>query len=608
MLKHIAKMNNFNELSNFFGKKYQRSTSFFGTFHIMFTVAAIVSAADSCYVLFFPMKIQFMNTFQSASIASTIAIFLIGCYVLLVDYSLAKFLPTVLKGIFANDPKTKSRNATDERNLWLLHIGTLVFCLLQTAATIFVTLTLRHSASEITTEKPVLVDVQQMTKDAQLSQSTKLKAFDDDIKRISNERDNAVSNVRKSSVKMTAYTPSGKDYAARMKELKNNEASADREYNAKKRSVAGSFDDRLKKAEAAKSSISNDPTLLTALNASIRVNDFNINSYNVKTQNFADFLQMMSLASTAIMWFCGLMLGFYAAVFNTGKFAQLVPNIQGDAVYTGNIQANRNATNSDKNGQNAVYTENTADFLKNQPKYKDVIRGSENYKEGYIFVTHNGLWYDPTRFTNWLRNAYNRSKGTEQSREILGKLQYDLYNHYFFSETIDKTTRKFVEKHPLTCGFFDNNVRLHKVAIHEAGHFISAIMVTGNTSKITIVPNDVSEGHCIIGATNKEKETILLGGLAAEKLEFNLIGDVDFLEGGKGDIRLYQDCLGKDLGINFILLEVDKVKKMLEPYRFLIQFVANELLNRKTIEGKELELLTQILEKQIDVVGEDATA
>lgn len=307
-----------NQFFSFFKKK----VGFYGMWHILFTVCGCIAAADSVYVLFYPMQKQFLASFGSEFIAAFIAFLVSAAYLLVVDISLMKFLPSTLTGIF--NGTIKSATGETKINLRKLYYGTIAFCLIQTAASVYVSYTLRHSTVELVTEKPALQNINALTEKGDASQQSRIKSADDEIKRITAERDKAVNNVPKKAAKMQPYGVGG-SWLDRQNAYKSAVASANSDYQTKVKSVAASFMDRLTKAEESKRSILNDPTLSASITAANNINEFEIESFYVRPASFSDFLLLLSVASTLVMWYAGFMMSHHNAAFNIGSIESLLP-------------------------------------------------------------------------------------------------------------------------------------------------------------------------------------------------------------------------------------------------------------------------------------------
>ena len=295
----------------------KRQVTFANHWHRLFTIAGIISAADSVYVLFFPMQQQFLGSFGSLFAANMVAMVVIAAYLYIVDASLMKFLPGTIAGLITIGTQGKNKGA--------LIVGTLIFCLIQTYATIYVSKTLRHSAVAIVSEKPKTVDIAALTSDANAAQKERITAADKEIERVKNEKQSALSSIPKKAAKMAAWGKGG-SYEERIKNFKSQEKENERDFQAKKRNMAGGFDSQLQKAADVKAGILNDPTLTASIAAADKVNSFEIETYQTKTTSFADFLLRISLYSTGILWFAGIMIGFAAAAGGIG----LVPSLLGE--------------------------------------------------------------------------------------------------------------------------------------------------------------------------------------------------------------------------------------------------------------------------------------
>jgi hypothetical protein len=309
-------------ISQLFGKRQNLSN--YGMWYLLFAVAGAISAADSIYVLYFPMKLQFEASFGDPTIAFIVAMFVCASYLLIVDISLMRFLPNTLAGIFNKNVGTGIKS-----NLGKLYWGTLLFCVLQTAATIFVSFHLRHSSVEISAQAPVTTDIKALAEGQNAAQKEKIAAAEATIKRLKAEKEKAVNNVPQKAAKMQEWGKGG-SYVERMNAYKSAQKAAEASNKAAKAAAGSSFDRQLQEAEKAKSGVLNDPTLLAAISAADTLNRAALKRHELKTASFSDFLLIMSLASTVVVWFAGCMMGFHFAAFNIGSIENLVPGASGN--------------------------------------------------------------------------------------------------------------------------------------------------------------------------------------------------------------------------------------------------------------------------------------
>jgi hypothetical protein len=341
-------------MGNIFGF-YKRSTSFYGMWHLLFVVSGVFSAADSVYVLYFPMKTQFASQIENTNLVA--ASLVCVAYLIIVDFSLMKFLPTTLAGLFGGeDPQ--GRTTRQQQNLKNLYWGTLLFCVFQTASTISVTLTLRHSSAEIATAKPVTTDIAKLKTDGDAAQSQRIAEANAEIKRIQAAEASAVSKAGSSNRELTKLVETTNNGWARGK------------IREAERDAASPFKKQLAAAQASKATILNDPTLLASIGAAARVNDFNIQSFERKTASFAQFLMYLSIISTLVMWYSGGMMGFHSSAFAIGGLGSLLPQDQTATDTEGAQSAATDAsviTTSSPKGKKAKKKKKQKSVITNEP-------------------------------------------------------------------------------------------------------------------------------------------------------------------------------------------------------------------------------------------------
>jgi hypothetical protein len=282
---------------------FKSGDSFIGTWQLIFVMAGLVSAGDSVYVLYFPLKTQFAQTFDTLETATWVAVLVCVAYLVVVDFALMRFLPTTLAGLFSKKEV--------QQNVRSLYIGTLFFCIIQTVATIACTLTLRHSSAEIVTAKPVTTDIAALTANSNAAQATRIEAASADIQRIQKESAAAVNLAGSANRELARLAATGNGWASA-------------QIREKERAAAAPYKKQLSDAQAQKSGAIGDPTLLAAIGAAAKLNDFAIGSFERRTKSFANFMMYLSIASTLIMWYAGGMKGFHDAAFGIGNLGQLV--------------------------------------------------------------------------------------------------------------------------------------------------------------------------------------------------------------------------------------------------------------------------------------------
>lgn len=338
--------------SQLFGKR--QSLSNFGMWQLLFTVAGAISAADSIYVLYFPMKLQFEASFGSPFAALVISLLVCAAYLLIVDISLMRFLPNTLAGIFDKNVGTGMKS-----NLGKLYWGTFLFCILQTAATVFVSFHLRHSSVEISSDAPVLTDIKALADGQNAAQAAKVAAAEKEIARLKSDKEKAVNNVPQKAAKMQEWGKGG-SYVERMNAFKSAQKSVEADNKAAKKAAGSVYDKQLEAALNAKNGILNDPTLLTVVNAADKVNTAKLERHAKKTANFSDFLLIMSLAASFVLWFAGSMIGFHYAEFGV-KHDTLMPGTTGS--YSGAAAVALSTGDSATGGLSMSFKKHTSELV-----------------------------------------------------------------------------------------------------------------------------------------------------------------------------------------------------------------------------------------------------
>lgn len=277
------------------------------TWVLIFQLAALFAALDSCLVLFKPTQTAFIGLGLPYNWATGFTILLILVYLTLIDYALAVFYPNAINEIILNWREKANFS------MWAIAILTLVYCIASIAVTVSVSLLLRHTSASMSIQKPNITAIDSLLLKQNESDAALSHSFESDIADTKNERSKAISQ-------------SQRDKGLQVLADKNN-GWAIGKLKERAKDAAYSFDKKVGQLQEKKTALlaSNAQNFAIVVTTIHEANTFKIQDYAQKANMIADFLMWLSIGATGFQCFAGLMIALYRANHKQGKIERLTP-------------------------------------------------------------------------------------------------------------------------------------------------------------------------------------------------------------------------------------------------------------------------------------------
>jgi hypothetical protein len=273
---------------------------------ILYTLGGIGAAVDSAYVVGSTLLAYFKNTLQNDVAAWVTMLSIVAVYLVIVDWALFKFLPDTLNGILSKTTPTNDYNMN--KRIRQFYMGTLVYCLLQTGATVAVTLYLRHDAAHISSVKPDLKDVENVTRASGEDLRRNIEIIDNDIKELKKERSQAKNKAEYSNKELVQLRDNGNGWAAG-------------EINKKVSKAGAKYDAMIQDKENLKNGFigTASTTLQTTVTSISKVNDFKIQDFQINVGAISNLLMFFGIGGTIVQWYAAFMLALMLSGLGIGK-------------------------------------------------------------------------------------------------------------------------------------------------------------------------------------------------------------------------------------------------------------------------------------------------
>lgn len=564
---------------------------------ILYTLGGIGAAVDSAFVVGSTLLAYFKNTLQNDTGAWVTTLSIVGVYLVIVDWALFKFLPDTLNGILSKTTPTNDYNMN--KRIKQFYMGTLIYCVLQTGATVAVTLYLRHDAAHISSAKPDLKDPEAVTRASGEDLRRNVQSIDSDISDLKKERTAAKKTAEYSNKELVQLRDNGNGWAAG-------------EINKKVSKAAAKYDAMIQEKESLKNGFigTASTTLQTTVSSIAAVNNFKIQDFKINVGAISNLLMFFGIGGTLVQWYAAFMLALMLSGLGIGKSNN---NFLGFDSYTPSVSAT-SIVYTPPSGGGSVYTE----------PQRHTDGGIYGYIQGFVLVSKKNRYYDPTQFITWLNNASKRN--TEKSQIRYDELKKDLVHHIVTEKTLSQTIENFIKKHPQIVGdevltAYQNrnkpnpkadNLEIRAYA-HEVGHFIIAYArphvykanVESIFCKIEKEGTLIKGGSVIINELykiddnelgfEKHQITMAMGGFAAEFIKLSKLNVSDFF---KSFVLPIKDSIGSDTHRAIQCIKEHQIIEPLETFFYDAVDILNDNLALLDEMTAELEKVKEISDKE----------
>ena len=345
---------------------------YYNTWVLIFTLAALFAALDSCLVLFGPVKTAFTGLGMNADWSTGLTVVLILVYLIVIDYALSVFYPNSINEIITN--VKLGANGMQ----WAIALLTFLFCIGQIATTVGVSMYLRHTSASLAIASPTLVSVDSLVASRTKTDLKAVNALDASIESTQSRRATAIANSQKNR-ELQKFADNGNGWAHQTLAAKAKDAGAsfDKEIKAMVNSKAALLSQNAKNVATVAESAKDDNTFLK-------------NQYTERTNSIAAFLMWFSIIATAFQCFAGLQIALYRSNNNYGNYQRMVdasaPSVSA-AVSTNqpSVSTNQAVSTNGENVPKSVSTSeksvSTAKSVENEPKTDASVSTSEVVKD-----------------------------------------------------------------------------------------------------------------------------------------------------------------------------------------------------------------------------------
>lgn len=376
----------------FFFKNIKVSNKYYATWVLIFQLAALFAALDSCLVLFNPVKSAFIGLGLSNNFSNGFTIGLIVVYLVVVDYALSVFYPNAI-----NEGIQDFRNGQKSRAKWAITVMTIIYCVAAIAITVTVSFSLRHTSASLAIESPTLLSVDSITSVQKRNDAKVILNLESEIKKVESEKERAISRSQ-NNIELKRLAENGNGWAKQ-------------QLQERERNAAAKFNEQLSSLRNQKTTLlgQNSQNLNVIATSTEKTNEFNRNQYAAKTESLAAFLMWFSIISTGFQCFAGIMIALFRALYGLGKTVSLTVG--------GNYQDKGN-NNTTSNYGNAA----------------------SNYQMNTDKLQYEGKYYEPTAIKRWAQNSDRRAESakTDEKKQYFESKAaelWDLWNNYEASKT-----------------------------------------------------------------------------------------------------------------------------------------------------------------------------
>lgn len=278
----------------------------------IFRLCGFLAALDSVITLSPSISFQVRAFTENETLVGLIQSVIIIIYLFVVDYSLMAFLKGCLVSLFSAE---YARAGAHRKTVLWAALLTLIYCLATTAATILISVQLRHNAASHFIAPPTLD-----TPPTPSGPNLNANPYQQEIERLKGLRNSVGQNVAAKNSSLANLANSGNGWAKQKLngQIKAQQSDIDYKINkALKDAAKIEAQQSAARAEEAKA-------FTAAATAIAKKNEAQIKLYESKTQSVADFLLYFAVGATIIQWYAAIMLALYASGFGLGDTGQSI--------------------------------------------------------------------------------------------------------------------------------------------------------------------------------------------------------------------------------------------------------------------------------------------
>ena len=396
-----------------FFKSIKVGNQYYRTWLLIFFLAALFAACDSCFVLFNPTRATFTGLGMSDFWAKVATSFLIAVYVICIDYALSIFYPQSI-----NEMITATREKSRDTARWAITVLTFAFCVIQICITIGVSLELRHTSAAMMIETPVLTNVDSIVGVQSKAANRMATALSEQIDATKREKEQAISRSQNNR-ELQRLKNSGNGWAAQKLSSLAKESGAS--FNGSIKKLTGDYTTLLNK---------NADNLTIVATAAAAQNDLKAAIYKQRTASLANFFLYFAIAATLLQCFAGLMLGIYRGVYNYGNYRSMTEttgnygNYQQDNSSYGNYQQDNSSYGNYQQDNPEKATSNYRNYQQDKDEngnYQQETdeKATSNYQVDATKIEYEGKYYEPGAIKRWAQNSDRRAAQTKDTDKAI---------------------------------------------------------------------------------------------------------------------------------------------------------------------------------------------